>query len=75
MPDTLQAFPFRCPHCDAHYFVIRTEAPDIGDDPEMTCMNCSGWLESREGVFCLKYIPVEDPTDGILTGGNVVETS
>jgi hypothetical protein len=55
------------PHCDAQYNVARIEAPNVGDDPEVTCVKCGGWLESREGTLSLEYNPVFGRVDGAST--------
>jgi hypothetical protein len=46
---------FSCPHCDALYQVIKTEAGPETNDRAITCCICSEPLPAREGKFVLKY--------------------
>lgn len=51
---------FTCPHCSAHYRVVKVEA-DPADDGELTCPVCAAALKAREGNFIFKYFLVQRP--------------
>jgi predicted Zn finger-like uncharacterized protein len=52
---------FICPHCAAEYRVVRVMADPALADREITCRNCGGPLQGREGAFVLKYFMVNRP--------------
>jgi DNA-directed RNA polymerase subunit RPC12/RpoP len=58
---------FKCPTCGAEYEVVRAEAPPgPTTDREITCLNCGGPLQGREGAFLLKYFLVSRLRRGIV---------
>jgi predicted Zn finger-like uncharacterized protein len=46
---------FKCPHCDAHYQIVKAEAGPETIDGEIPCRICGGPLAARDGEFVLKY--------------------
>ena len=46
---------FNCPHCDALYQVVRTEARLEIADSWVTCASCRGPIPAREDNFVFKY--------------------
>jgi hypothetical protein len=46
---------FNCPHCNALYHLIRTEAGPTAIDSWVTCLTCRGPIAAREGKFRLQY--------------------
>lgn len=59
MPDTPPPTPFRCPHCGAHYELVRAKAGENSADKDVACLNCGGSLTGRESAFVLKYFLVD----------------
>jgi predicted RNA-binding Zn-ribbon protein involved in translation (DUF1610 family) len=46
---------FNCPHCDALYNLIETEAGPETLDLQLTCVACDAPLSAREGRVIFKY--------------------
>jgi predicted RNA-binding Zn-ribbon protein involved in translation (DUF1610 family) len=46
---------FNCPHCNASYYLIETDAGPETDNVELTCVACSASLPAREGSVIFKY--------------------
>jgi hypothetical protein len=49
---------FNCPHCNALYQAVKTEAGPEIIDRWVTCRACHGPLPAREGKFKIKYFPL-----------------
>ena len=47
---------FNCPHCDALYYLIETEAGSETRDRQLTCVVCDAPLPARKGPFVFKYL-------------------
>ena len=60
MSDPLSV-PFKCPHCEARYEVVRIEEPPRPTHREVTCLRSGGPLHGRDGRFLLKYFLTERP--------------
>src|SRR6516225_11778708 len=46
---------FRCPNCDAAYWVEHVEAAPTHRQVQVICIECGGPLRNREGKFVLIY--------------------
>ena len=46
---------FNCPHCNALYHLVKTEAGPETKDREITCRACGGPLPACDGMFICKY--------------------
>jgi hypothetical protein len=56
-----------CLNCGAQYKVARVEAPPgPTTDREITCLNCGGPLNGREGDFLFKYVLISKLRRGIV---------
>ena len=49
---------FNCPHCNALYRLVKTEAGPETKDRQITCRDCGGPLPSRDGLLICKYFLV-----------------
>ena len=47
---------FNCPHCDALYHLVETEAGPETLDLQPTCVACGAPLPAREGPVVFKYL-------------------
>jgi hypothetical protein len=53
--------PVNCPHCNAHYRLVRAEAGPESSTGRIECRECGGALNGRDGRFVLKYLLVDKP--------------
>jgi transcription elongation factor Elf1 len=64
MPEKHSPTAFDCPNCGAGYALVRVEVDEIQPFEQITCRECGGPLNGREGRYILKYFL----TDRLKTG-------
>jgi hypothetical protein len=52
---------FNCPHCQAHYKVVRVPGPSGAADTPVFCRTCQQPLTSADGDDILKYFLLDRP--------------
>jgi predicted Zn finger-like uncharacterized protein len=49
------SFFFTCPHCDALYQIVKSEAGPESVNREVACRSCDAPMPGRDGPFVIKY--------------------
>jgi hypothetical protein len=50
---------FNCSNCNGLYHIVKVEASPVMNEDQLTCLNCGGPLNGREGRFILKYFFID----------------